>query len=354
MKKIISIVIALTLVAALMIGCSADPISTAPTPEPSAPAATADSEAPAATSAGSGAFVGDPSQTYYMNVFLVGAEFWKACWDGFAEAAAQLGVSVELTGSMEYDAIEQVETFEQILAKDPAGILVCPIDEDSLNLSVTKALDMGVPVVTFYTDAVGTDRLTIYGTSPENEGAMLAYWIADELNGEGDIAIITRPQENVARRIVEFERIMAEEFPGINIVQSIYAESDTTKAAEMTSGILQANPNLKAVVPFAALEAIGVAQAKRETGLDFKIITMEADPGVLDLIREGLIDATVGIDGYSTGYFPLLDLYVAKNQLNQPYTDWRKNPWSPLPMNVEFGNQYVTAANADDWEAPTW
>jgi len=353
-RKLLCLVVAIVLVAALMIGCSSTPVSTSPTPEPAAPADTGGSSDTSTPVAASGDFVGSPDQKFFMNVFLVGADFWKACWDGFKEAADQLGVSAEITGSMEYDAIKQVETFEQILAQSPAGILVCPIDEDSLSLSVQKALDMGVPVVTFYTDAVGSDRLTIYGTSPENEGSMAAYWVAEQLNGQGDIAIITRPQENVARRIAEFERIMAAEFPGINIVQSIYAESDTTKAAEMTSGILQANPNIKAVVPFAALEAIGAAQARKETGLDFKIITFEADPGVLDCIREGSIDATVGIDGYSTGYFPLIDLFISANQLCRPYTDWRVNPWSPLPMNVEFGNELVTIANADVWEQPTW
>jgi len=355
-KRVISIIIALMLIGALFAACGAEPISTggaeAPAPAPAAEAPAA--EAPAPAPAAQGAFVGDPSQKYYMNVFLVGAEFWKGCWDGFADAAAQLNVSAEITGSMDYDAIQQVETFEQILTQNPAGILVCPIDEDSMTISINKALDMGVPVVTFYNDAPETDRLTIYGTSPENEGALAAYSLMDMIGGEGEIAIITRPQENISRRIAEFEKIIAAEFPKVKIVQSIYAESDTTKAAEMTSGILQANPNLKAVVPFGALEAIGVAQAKKETGIDIKIITFEADPGVLDLIREGLIDATIGIDGYSTGYFPLIDLYIAKNQLNQPYTDWRKNPWSPLPMKVSFGNDLVTIKNADDWEQPTW
>ena len=355
-KKLLSIVLAVLLVSVLFIGCSNTPVSTdSSTPAaPEAPAQSGGDTAPAPAPTGGGAFVGSTDQVYYMNVFLVGAEFWKACWDGFVEAAGQLGVSVEITGSMEYDAIKQVETFEQILTQNPAGILVCPIDEDSMNVSIQKALDMGIPVVTFYTDALATDRLAIYGTSPENEGSLAAYSLAKMINDEGEIAIITRPQENVARRIVEFERIMKEEFPNIKIVQSIYAESDTTKAAEMTSGILQANPNIKAVVPFGALEAIGVAQAKKETGLDFKIITFEADPGVLDCIREGSIDATIGIDGYSTGYFPLIDLYIAKNQLCRPYTDWQKNPWSPLPNNVEFGNQLVTIENADLFEQPTW
>jgi len=338
----------------LLIGCSNTPVSTGPTPEPSAPAQSGGGGDTAASSGGGGVFNGSPDQKYFMNVFLIGAEFWKGCYDGFVAAAEQLGVSTEITGSMDYDAIQQVEAFEQILAQDPAGILVCPIDEDSLTISVQRALDMGVPVVTFYTDAPGTDRLAIYGTSPENEGRIAAYWIADQLNGAGDIAIITRPQENVMRRIVEFERIMAEEFPNINIVQSIYAEADTTKAAEMTSGILQANPNIQAMVPFAALEAIGVAQAKRETGMDFRVITFEADPGVLDLIEQGLIDATVGQDTFSSGYYPMIDLYIAKNRLCQPFTDWQKNPWSPLPWYIEFDNPVITKENVSLFEQPTW
>ena len=311
----------------------------------------------AAETAGStatGAFVGSQDQVYYMNVFLPGAEFWKSAWDGFQDAANQLGVKIVFTGPVNYDAAEQVETFEQILAQNPAGILLCPLDADSMNGVVQRACNMGIPVVTFFTDVPETDRLGTYGPSGTHEGALVAYKTAELIGGEGDIAIITRPQENVAKRIVEFERIMKEEFPRIRIVQSVYAESDTTKAAEMATAILQANRNLKAIIPFAALEAIGVAQAKRETRLDFKIVTIETDPGVLDLIDQNLIDATIGQDPYSPAYFAMIDLFIARNKLCQPYTDWKKKPWSPLPENVMFPNPIITKENFRDFEPPTW
>jgi ribose transport system substrate-binding protein len=301
-----------------------------------------------------GAFNGSADQVYYMNVFLPGAEFWKGCWDGFQAAADQLGVTIKFTGPTNYDAAEQVETFEQILAQNPAGILVCPLDEDSLRVPVQKALDMGIPVSTFFIDVRGTNRLSNLGPSPEAEGAAVAYNLAKMIGGAGDIGIITRPQDNVARRIVEFERIIATEFPNIKIVQSVYAESDTTVATERASAMLQANRNLKAIIPFAALEAIGVAQAKKETGLNFKIITVETDPGVLDLIKDGLIDGTVGQDTYSPAYFALINLFIAKNKLCQPYTDWQKNPWSPLPEQVAFPTAFITKENADLFEPPTW
>lgn len=299
-------------------------------------------------------FTGSADETYYMNVFLPGAEFWKGCMDGFQAAADQLGVNVELVGSLEYDAAQQVESFEQILAQDPAGILVCPIDPDSMTPSINKAIDMGIPVVTFYNDAEGGNHLGLFATSPEKEGEICAYKTAELLDGKGEIGLITRPQDNVARREVEFLRIMEEEFPEIKVVQSVFAEADTTKATEMTNAMLQANPNIKAVVAFAALEAIGVAQAKAEMGVDFRIITFETDPSVLDLIKEGAIDATIGQDTFSSGYWPMLSLFVAKHQLVQPYTDWEKNPWSPLPNYIEFPNPVVTIDNVESFNPPTW
>jgi ribose transport system substrate-binding protein len=309
-----------------------------------------------ASDGGGGAFYGKSDQVYYMNVFLPGADYWANCWKGFEAAAQQLGVKIEFTGCQNYDAAEQVETFEQILSMNPSGIVVCPLDADAFKPSIDRAIAMGIPVNTIVTDSPESGRLGNYTFVFENEGSMLAHSMAKLINNEGDILMFTRTQENVARSVAECQRILREQYPRIRVVQVLYADGDSTKAAEITTAALQANPNIKGVLPLAAPETIGVAQAKKETGLNFRIVGVENDPGVLALIKDGLVDATVGNDGYEASYFALINLYISKNKLCQPSTDWEVvNPqFGPLPYAVYFPNYYITKENADKFQPPTW
>ncbi len=300
-KRIVSLLLCLIMVFTL-VGCSTAPAAseTPDTEKKEAEVIEKVIEIPA-----EGAFNGSEEEVYYMNVFLPGAEFWKGCFDGFRAAADQLGVTVELTGAQDYDAAQQVESFEQILALDPAGILVCPIDPDSLTPSINKAIEMGIPVITFFNDSIGADHLGLFATSPEKEGELNAHKTAELIGGDGEIGIITRPQDNVARREAEFIKIVEEQYPDIEIVQSVFAEADTTKATQMTNAMIQANPNIEAVVAFSALEAIGAAQAKVELGADFAKVTHDTDPSVHDLIHDALIDAKIDqfIENKNAGYY---------------------------------------------------
>ena len=337
-KKFFGIAVLALLTLALFMGCSGGSTQTS------------------SVSGEGGAFTGKGDQVYYVNVFLPGADYWKSVWMGFEAAAQQLGVQIEFTGCENYDAAEQVETFEQILAMNPSGILVCPLDADAFKPSIDRAIAMGIPVNTIVTDSPQSGRLGNYTFGFELEGAMLAHSMARLINNEGDILMFTRTQENVVRSVAECQRVLAEQYPRIRVVQVLYADGDSTKAAEFTTAALQANPNIKGVLPLAAPETIGVAQAKRETGLNFRIVGVENDPGVLALIDEGIVDATVANDGYSPAYFALINLYISKNKLCQPFTDWQDvHPqFGPLPFAVNFPVYYITKENVGKFHPPTW
>ena len=65
-------------------------------------------------------FTGPADQTYYMCTFVSGVEYWVAAFEGFKDAAKQMGVKAVYQGTTEYDAPRQVSAFELILAKKPA------------------------------------------------------------------------------------------------------------------------------------------------------------------------------------------------------------------------------------------
>ena len=62
-------------------------------------------------------FSGPADQTYYMCTFVSGVEYWVAAFEGFKDAAKQMGVKAVYQGTTEYDAPKQITAFEQIMAK---------------------------------------------------------------------------------------------------------------------------------------------------------------------------------------------------------------------------------------------
>ncbi|MDR1137502.1 MAG: substrate-binding domain-containing protein [Synergistaceae bacterium] len=299
---------------------------------------------------------GAENQTYYINVFLTGVEFWKGVYDGFKAAADQLGVKVEYGGTPEYDAALQVTSFEQMLAKKPAGICTHPISETNLTDSIDKAAELGVPVATMYIDAPDSARIGFWGTDTTIEGEYAADLLVKAIGESGEIVIIERPQENVARRITAFKAKLEKSYPNIKIVASGFAEGDQTKATELTAQMLQAHPNIKGMVAFSAVEAVGAIVAKEETGSDMAIITYELEPAVIDAIKEGKVYATIGHDSFSNGYWSLVALYCAHNKLNNSYTnDWSlKRAYTPTPLINIFDNLVVTKENVDHIKTPEW
>ena len=84
-------------------------------------------------------------ELYSMVVFTKGAEYFNWCYAGMKDAAASIGshIQVELQGPAEWDASLEARAVDQVVAKNPTGILVASADETTLNSSIQKALDAG-------------------------------------------------------------------------------------------------------------------------------------------------------------------------------------------------------------------
>ena len=66
---------------------------------------------------------------------------------GFMDAARQLGVNTKYMGAATAEIDEQVRVFEQIIAEEPAGIMVNPTDGDPFVKQAQKCNEMDIPLV---------------------------------------------------------------------------------------------------------------------------------------------------------------------------------------------------------------
>ncbi len=297
---------------------------------------------------------GGMEEKYVIVNFLTGIDYWKNVLKGFEDAAEALGVSVEYRGSTQYDVHEEVTVLEQVIARNPAGIAVSAINSEALNAAINKAVEAGIPVVMFDSDAPGSDAYSFLGTNNYNAGVTAARKMAELTSGSGKVGIITHPNQlNHQERTKGFKDTLLAEFPNLQLVSVEDGKGDQLVSEQQARDMLESYPDLAGIFVTEANGGVGVGHAILGAGkLDqVHIISFDTDKGTLDMIKSGTISATLAQGTWNMGYWSLMHLFHLRNELVEPMPDWRKANVPPLPSYVDTGISVVTKSNVDNYYA---
>lgn len=294
-------------------------------------------------------------QTYYMVTFVSGIDYWKDCFRGMEDAAAELGVKAVYTGTPENDITAEARVVDEVAGQNPAGILVTCANPDGLKPSIDAAVDAGIPVVTFDADSPLSKRYSFVGTGNYYAGVVAARYLGP-IVGSGIVAIssVTAQLNHVQRR-QGFIDTLAAEYPDVTTSDDLIVDdqNNSTIAAQGMAALLQANPDVKGIFATDALGAVGVAQAVREAGMgeQIRIIGFDYDEGTLDLIDGGQLGATLAQGTWQMGYWGMKMAYAVRNGFIKSVSDWQAAGISPLPPNVDTGVVVISADNSRYWRA---
>jgi ribose transport system substrate-binding protein len=329
MKKSLIVAIAFMLSLSTLIGCAKESASDQETSAP---------------------YQGSKDEKYVMVTFLSGIEYWKNAFQGMEEAANNLGVKAVYKGADQYDINQQVTVLEQVIAQKPDGILVTCINPDALVAPINKAVDAGIPVITFDADAPDSKRYSFLATSNYDAGATAARELARLTKEKGKVGVVTVPgQLNHEERKKGFVETIQKEFPKMKVVSIQDGKSDQVQSAQATSAMIQKHPDLVGIFATEASTGVGVGTAVKEAGKVGKIhiISFDTDKGTLDMVKSGVIDATLAQGTWNMGYWGMHYLYNLKHDLIHPVNDWKTAKINPLPPFVDTGVNVVTKENVD-------
>lgn len=289
-------------------------------------------------------------ELYSMVVFTKGAEYFNWCYAGMKDAAASIGdhITVELQGPAEWDASLEARTVEQVTAKNPTGILVASADETTLNSAIGKALDAGIPVIGFDSDASESGRLSYVGTDNYDFGATAAKSMAEMLGGEGKVAICMVPGVIAQEERAEgFKNWLEENAPGIEVVSELNDEGDVAKSETVCTALLQSNPNIKGIFSTHGYGAPGAAAAARTLNMLENVVIIGSDysSAVIELLQSGDIEGTVVDDPYLIGYEAFMLAYAAAHPTEIPSAN---PPFGHVPPVIYGGSQLLTGEMLED------
>src|SRR5215472_15823146 len=89
------------------------------------------------------------------------------------------------------DQLKQKEILESAITQKVDGIAISSLNGDFLTETINRAIDAGIPVVTWDSDAPKSKRYAFYGVDDFASGKIMGQQAVKLLNGKGTVAIIT-------------------------------------------------------------------------------------------------------------------------------------------------------------------
>ncbi len=291
------------------------------------------------------------SDQYYMVATNIKLPYWQAANTGLLKAATQYGVKAEMRGTDNFDPQGEVQEFRTAVSRKPAGILVSVADPALMQGEIDKAIDAGIPVMTLDSDAPNSHRLYFIGTNNLAAGRLGGQRVVQKLHGKGNVVFFSMPgQTNLDERLKGYKDSFSDS-PGINVVEVVNMKGDSGNAFDRTQALV-AKAGKDKVDAFICLEASAgkdVAEAlKRAHATDRELVAMDVDEATLNLVKEGVIDATVGQKPFTMAYYGLKQLVeLHENPLKQMDKDYGTDSFSPIPAFVDTGTTLVDKNNVD-------
>ena len=199
----------------------------------------------------------------------------------FRHHADELGVDV-LYAAANGDATAQVNNIQQLASQDPDAMVVVPMGE-AITGQVRAAADQGIPIV-LCSGQLSGDSGAVSTVTRQYEllGSMYAEWLAQELGGEGQIAVLSGL---AGVPTAEFQTQAAKEvfakYPDIEIVAEEFTEWSPTVAKTVATNLLAQYPELDGIWSDSGYGDLGVVQAYQEAGVPVPPLTGDSINGFL-------------------------------------------------------------------------
>lgn len=234
---------------------------------------------------------------------------FQAAKKGAFDAAARLseemnGVRVEVLWQTppQEDAQQQAQYVEQLVASGVDGIAISCTDANLLTNSLKAAVEKGVVVVTFDSDAPESGRMAYYGVDDKEAGREVMRHLAEQMGGSGKVAVLTgNPAASNLQKRVDGVLEQAGEYEGIQTptVYSFMPETATEAAAKMQQ-VQAANPDIT------GWALVGGWPLYTDNALDgiyqnAKVVSMDPLPLPLKYVEKGQVQVLVGQPYYGWG-----------------------------------------------------
>ncbi|MFO1210632.1 MAG: sugar-binding protein [Amaricoccus sp.] len=233
----------------------------------------------------------------------LGVQFYADAETGCKEAAAKIGATCLFTGPSQLDDAEQGRIVRDLITKKVAGISVAPNNPESMAGPIAAAMEKGIPVVTFDSDAPKSERIAFIGTNNRAGGESAGEAFVKAMPEGGTYAVLTGSLSaaNLNERIEGFRSKLSDKFKEIS-GSPFACNDDSAQAVQIIQDVLAKNPDLDGIFyvggwPMFAPQAYARALAKKHDDIKsgkFVVVSFDTLPSQVKLLKDGFATTLVG------------------------------------------------------------
>jgi ribose transport system substrate-binding protein len=233
----------------------------------------------------------------------LGNSFYVSLAAGAEAAAKEINPDAKVTvTSYENDLGKQFNLIDSLTASGAQLIALVAADPDAITPAIKKAVDAGVTVVGMDAAANGAQANVV--TDNVQGGYIVCSYIAEQMGGEGKVALINGPQvQGVIDRIAGCNQALAEN-PGIKIVADEEGDASRDSGFSVMQRILTREGKVDGVFAINDPMAIGANLAAKQAG--YSGITIGGFDGGAELVNElkseSMVAASAAQDPFSLGF----------------------------------------------------
>jgi ribose transport system substrate-binding protein len=261
---------------------------------------------------------------------------------GAERAAAELGnIEVLWRGPERADERRQKEILESAIDEGVDGVAISVLDAEYLTGAIDRAVDQGIPVVTWDSDAPHSKRAAFYGLDDYRAGEIMGTEAARLLDGNGTVAVITSGAPNLRKRLEGVQASLSRH-PGIRIVETYDIHEDLVRCAEVISAGSKRYPDLSAWIALGGWPVFTPSGLAAVDSTRTKFVSFDTIPTALELLKAGKVQLLIGQKYFGWGSEPVKLLAGLAQGQRQP----------SIPF-INSGVDVVTRDNVDayvtDW-----
>lgn len=291
---------------------------------------------------GGGVYPGHPAYRFVFINHVTTNPFFVPTRYGAADACKLLGCSYQWAGSRTSVATQMVNDMNAAIASGADGIAVAMVDQVAFDEPIRRALDAGIPVVSYNAnDTTDNGSLAYIGQSLFDAGKSLGEKIVEEVDSGDVVGFIATPgQLNIQPRLDGARAAI--EASGKDITLHEVASGPTiNEEFSRVQAYYLGHKNVSAMFAVDAGSTAAVANTMAQYKLADKGMVaggFDLLPQTLDAIEAGNLSFTIDQQPYLQGFLPVLELFLF--QVSGGLTG---------PADVSTGLKFVTQSNVDTY-----
>ncbi|WP_428770531.1 sugar ABC transporter substrate-binding protein [Treponema sp. HNW] len=250
-----------------------------------------------------------------LNIVLIyhdtALEFGQVIKAGAMAAGKDLNCNVKFEGPVGIKVDEHVAFIENAITRKVDGIATSNPNGEALNPMIKKALDAGIPTITFNSEAENSPSKAFVGQGLVESGRQLAHVTAEYIGKKGTVIIITGEAAATwsIDRETGFREAMAS-YPGVKILNTVSTGWEEQAQYAAIENAILANPNLSAVASLdgGTTPTTGVVLS-RLNRRDIVHVGNDLTVQTLDNIKAGWTKASLSQFPFNQGYMSVKILY---------------------------------------------